>query len=96
MRRLALAVFLSLWPTIAFAQDAGTSADLGLGIAPIISTLLYGLIGLILYVLGYYIFDRAFHLNLRHELVEDQNVALGVMMAGVFIGIATIIAAAIR
>jgi hypothetical protein len=79
---------------VAFAQEGST--ELGLGVAPITSTLLYGLIGVGLYVLGYFVFDRIFRLDLRRELVEDQNIALGVMMAGVFVGIALIISAAIR
>ncbi|PAP79772.1 hypothetical protein B1759_13270 [Rubrivirga sp. SAORIC476] len=43
-------------------------------------------------VLGYVVFDKVAGLNLRHELVEDQNVAVGVMLAGAFIGIGIVIA----
>ena len=73
------------------ADDGGAPYDLAL--APVVSTLLYGLLGIILYGVGYAVFDRLMRLDLRRELVEDQNDALGIMMAGVFIGIGIIIAA---
>ncbi|MEM1125117.1 MAG: DUF350 domain-containing protein [Bacteroidota bacterium] len=77
----------------AWAQDApqGRAADLD----PLVfmSTVAYGLLGIVLCVLGYFAFDKIAGLNLKHELVEDQNVALGIMLAGVFIGIAIVVAA---
>lgn len=80
-------------PQTTLAQGTGSSADL----EPmfIVSTLIYGFIGLGLYVLGYIMFDKLFKLDLRRELVEDQNIAIGIMMAGVFVGIAILIAAVI-
>ncbi|NBC17475.1 MAG: DUF350 domain-containing protein [Bacteroidetes bacterium] len=56
-----------------------------------LSTLVYGLLGIALCVLGYFAFDKIAGLNLQHELVEDQNIALGIMLAGVFVGIAIVI-----
>lgn len=81
-------------PGVAFAQELDPAAEL----APlvILSTLLYGLIGIALCIAGYFAFDRLIGLDLRRELVEDQNEALGLMLAGVFIGIAIVVAAAIR
>ena len=67
-----------------------------LAITEIVSTLVYGLIGIGLCVLGYFAFDRLAGLDLQRELVEDQNTSLGIMLAGVFIGIAIVVAAAIR
>ena len=90
---------LAAWQTI-LAQDAPapahTAAEYGLSTLSIVSTLLYGLIGLVLYVAGYFLFDKLMNLDLRRELVVDQNQAVGVMMAGVFIGIAIIITAAMK
>jgi uncharacterized membrane protein YjfL (UPF0719 family) len=60
---------------------------------PLLSTLVYGLIGILLAVVGYFVFDRLLKLDLRRELVEDQNTALGIMLAGVFIGISIVVAA---
>lgn len=67
----------------------------GLAAGPLIATVVYVAIGLILYLIGYVIFDKVMGLDLRKELVEDQNESIGVMMAGVFIGLSIIIAAAI-
>ncbi len=61
----------------------------------VISTITYGLLGILLFVVGYLAFDRFIQLDLRRELVEDQNTSLGIMMAGVFVSIAIIVASAI-
>jgi uncharacterized membrane protein YjfL (UPF0719 family) len=95
---LVAALAAVLLPTGAvLAQDSVTLVEenYGLALIPLLSTLLYGIMGVLLYVLGYVAFDRLMRLDLRRELVEDQNDALGIMMAGVFIGIAIIIASAI-
>jgi uncharacterized membrane protein YjfL (UPF0719 family) len=77
---------------IAFAQEAPSVAR-DLAILSFISTLVYGLIGIALAVFGYFVFDRLLKLDLRRELVEDQNMALGIMLAGVFIGISIVVGA---
>ena len=46
-------------------------------------------------MLGYFAFDKVAGLDLQRELVEDQNLSLGIMLAGVFIGIAIVVSAAI-
>ena len=95
MKRKLFISFLiaSVLPSgVALAQNApGTSNDLAW--IPLVSTLIYGLIGIVLAVVGYFAFDRLLGLDLRRELVEDQNVALGIMLAGVFIGIAIVVGA---
>ncbi len=87
-------VIASLLPTgIALAQDAPPSARYDLAWQPFVSTILYGLVGILLAVLGYFVFDRILGLDLKRELVEDQNQALGIMLAGVFIGISIVVGA---
>ncbi|MBN1994585.1 MAG: DUF350 domain-containing protein [Anaerolineae bacterium] len=93
-RKLLVSFFIaSILPSgVVLAQSApGSSNDLGW--MPLLSTLIYGLLGIILAVAGYFVFDRLVGLDLKRELVEDQNVALGIMLAGVFIGIAIVVAA---
>ncbi|MFT5127799.1 MAG: putative membrane protein [Rhodothermales bacterium] len=89
------AVLCLLTAPITQAADVSAASE-GLAAAAILSTLVYGLIGLSLFVVGYLLFDKLLKLDLRKELVIDQNSAIGVMMAGVFIGIGIIIAAAMR
>lgn len=79
-----------LTPTAAYAQS-GAGSDLSP--QTIIATILYGLIGVALCIVGYFVFDKLAGLNLKRELVEDQNIAIGIMLAGAFIGIAIVIAA---
>ncbi|HMA24262.1 MAG TPA: DUF350 domain-containing protein [Gemmatimonadaceae bacterium] len=64
--------------------------------ANFISAVVFALLGVALFVIGFLIFDRLTPGNLWKELLEDQNTALGNLMAGVAIAIAIIIAAAIH
>ena len=89
-RLVLLLITLLSTPAVAMAQDAARS---DLSLSALLSTVVYGLIGIILCVAGYFAFDKIAGLSLKHELVEDQNVAIGIMLAGVFIGIALVVAA---
>jgi putative membrane protein len=62
----------------------------------IILTLIYVLIGFGAFGIAFYIIEKAVPFSLRKEIEEDQNIALGVMIGAVFLGIAIIIAAAIH
>jgi len=64
--------------------------------ANFVAALVFALLGVLLFVIGFIIFDRLTPGNLWKELLEDQNTALGNLMAGVAIAIAIIIAAAIH
>lgn len=75
------------------AQDAIAREGTGLSVSVFLSTLLYGAVGVLMCVVGYLVFDKVVGLNIKHELVEDQNVAVGIMLAGAFIGIAIVVAA---
>lgn len=94
MRALRPALFVALATLAAhpaFAQEA--VGDAGLSLSVFLGTLLYGAIGILITLAGYFIFDKVVGLNLQHELVEDQNVAVGIMLAGVFIGLSIVVAA---
>ena len=94
-RKLFISFLLtSLVPAgVALAQDAPRSEANDLSWQPMVATVIYGIIGIALASLGYFVFDRLMKLDLRRELVEDQNTALAIMLAGVFIGISIIVAA---
>lgn len=96
-RRFRLAPLLAvLLAASVSAQEAVNEVAVAeatdLNLAVFLSTLLYGIVGILMCVLGYVAFDKVAGLNLRHELVEDQNVAVGVMLAGAFVGIGIVIA----
>lgn len=58
-------------------------------------TALFGLIGVLLAVLGYKVFDICTPGNLHKEILENKNVAAAIVAAAVILGVCIIIAAAI-
>lgn len=61
----------------------------------IVATLFYALMGMTLMVSSVIIFDKVFKLELHKELVEEHNMAFGVLFAGVAVSMGLIIAASI-
>ena len=61
-----------------------------------VAALVYALLGIVLFVVGFMVFDKLTPGSIWKELLEDQNTALGNLMAGVAIALAIIIAAAIH
>jgi uncharacterized membrane protein YjfL (UPF0719 family) len=57
---------------------------------------IFALLGILLFIIGFLVFDRLTPGSLWKELLEDQNTALGVLMGCVAIAIAIIIAAAVH
>jgi uncharacterized membrane protein YjfL (UPF0719 family) len=62
----------------------------------VVTTLVFTLIGLILFAIAFLIIVKASPFSIRKELEEDQNIALGIVIAAVIIGIALIVSAAIH
>ena len=66
-------------------------------LAPVIvTTALFTAFGLLVFGIAYLIILKATPFSIRKEIEEDQNVALGVVIGAVIIGISLIIAAAIQ
>jgi len=53
-------------------------------------------IGLVVFGVAFWIMTKVAPFSVKKEIEEDQNTALAVIMAGVIIGVALIIAAAIH
>jgi putative membrane protein len=62
----------------------------------VVNSLVFALIGMVVFVLGFYTFDRITPYALWKEIVEEENLALAIVVGSVAIGISTIIAAAIH
>ncbi len=60
----------------------------------LVTTLVFVFIGLIFFTVAYFILSRIF--DIHHEIEEDHNTALGIIIGSIMIGIAIIIAAAIH
>ncbi|HEX8289339.1 MAG TPA: DUF350 domain-containing protein [Pyrinomonadaceae bacterium] len=62
----------------------------------VVTTLIFVFIGLLLFALAFGILGKATPFSIRKEIEEDQNVALGIVIGSIMLGIALIIAAAIN
>jgi uncharacterized membrane protein YjfL (UPF0719 family) len=61
----------------------------------ILDASLFGVAGIALLIVGYYIWELVTPYNLRRELQENKNVAVAVVVAAFIIGMAIVIAAAL-
>ncbi len=59
-------------------------------------SIVYALIGVAIFWLSFLLIDKITPYNLWEEIVEKQNVALGVVVAAMALGICIIVAAAIH
>ncbi len=62
----------------------------------VVSSAVFAAIGLAVFGVAFWIMTKVAPFSMKKEIEEDQNVALGVIVAGVLIGIALIIASAIH
>lgn len=62
----------------------------------LITTLLFVLIGLVVFALAFIIIEKVAPFSVRKELEEDHNTAIAIVIASVILGSALIIAAAIH
>jgi putative membrane protein len=62
----------------------------------ILSTLIYSVLGLIIFLIALYVMSKLSPFSLRKEIEEDQNTALAIIIGSVFISLAIIVQAAIR
>ena len=67
------------------------------GLLPVVvATLVFVVIGLIVFALAFLIIAKATPFSVRKELEEDQNIALAIVIGSVILGSALIIAAAVH
>ena len=69
------------------------STDLSTGL---LAALLYALLGIVIFVVAFVAIEKMTPGTLWKELLEDQNTALAVLLAGLAIAVSIIIAAAIH
>jgi putative membrane protein len=56
---------------------------------------LFGLSGIVLLIIGYYLWELITPYNLRREIHENRNVAAAVVVAAFIVGMAIVIAASL-
>ena len=62
----------------------------------IVSVIIFSAIGMVVFGLALWLFNRLCPFSLRKELEEDQNTAIGIIVGSLIIGMAIIIAAAVH
>lgn len=62
----------------------------------LINALIFVVLGLVIFAISFFILDKFLPYSVHKEIEEDQNVALGIIIGSMLIGIAIIIAAAIH
>lgn len=63
---------------------------------PIVNSIIYSFLGIIILLIGYYIIEKLTPENTWKEVVEKNNVAVAIVLAAFIIGISMIISAAIH
>jgi putative membrane protein len=63
--------------------------------ASLLTSVVYGLVGLILLLIGYYIYELITPWSVKEELISHRNPAVGLVVAAFILGMAIVIAAAI-
>lgn len=64
--------------------------------AALLGSVLYAIIGVLVFWLSFIIIDKITPYDLWREIVEKQNVALGLVVAAMSLGVCLIVAAAIH
>ena len=64
--------------------------------SPVVNSVVFALIGVLIYVIGFVVLDKVTPYHLWREINEKQNVALAILVGSIAIGLALIVAAAIH
>lgn len=64
--------------------------------AILLNSLIYALLGIVIFIVGFIIVDKLTPVDLWKQLVEEKNLALAVVVGAAALGICIIIAAAIH
>lgn len=60
-----------------------------------VASVVYALIGVAIFMVAFILMEKIAPFSLRKELAEDDNVAVGVVLGSIVIGLSIIIASAI-
>jgi hypothetical protein len=98
--------WVGLWGGIAWAWHALAGEAIMPAVEPriippalswpsILTSIVYGLLGLILLLIGYYIYELITPWSVKEELISHRNPAVAMVVAAFILGMAIVIAAAI-
>jgi len=87
-----IAAAAALAPSLAQAQAAGPRMGIGTGL---VLSIVYGIVGILLLMIGYKIFEWITPFSVSDALSRDQNRAVGIVVGAIFIAVGIIVAAAL-
>ena len=67
-----------------------------MNVSALINSIIFSVIGMTVFILGFFFFDRITPYHLWKQIVEEKNVALAVVVGAVSLGLSIIIAAAVH
>ena len=73
----------------------GGGIEMAATVRTLVLSVIYVGLGLIVFMIAFFLMTKIAPFSVRKEIEEDQNTALGIVMGSVIIGVAIIIAAAI-
>lgn len=97
---VSLCVFAIFSTTVWAQDDAGTAAEnismfnWKMMARDIILVAVFSIVGLIILMVGYKVFDMATPYDLNRQIAEENNTAAGIAVAGVLVSLGLIVAAA--
>ena len=99
---VAVMVIMAACVGLAFAQDQPVGQKEGPVeglydsiVKPLFKTVVFGIVGIVILLIGYKVIDMATPFAINKEIAEDDNTAAGVLAAGMLVAIAVILHAAI-
>ncbi len=95
MKRTLATLFVFVTAVIpALAQEAAGRSRPSL-MEGIVSTVVFGVIGIALAIVGFKLFDLSIKANIEKEIFENKNMAAAILAGAVVLGISLIVAAAV-
>jgi uncharacterized membrane protein YjfL (UPF0719 family) len=77
-------------------MTGNTSAQPFMDLAILTNSLIYAILGIVIFVAGFIIVDKLTPYDLWKQLVEEKNLALAIVVGAAALGVCIIIAAAIH
>lgn len=76
--------------------DSAANTTTGLLLRQVTGTLTFVAIGIVTFLIAFYIITKITPFSIRKEIEDDQNTSLAILIGAVLLGLAQIIAAAIH
>lgn len=78
--------------------SSSETALMELGTVPsmIVGSLVFAAVGIVVFAIAFWAITKMAPFSIRKEIEEDQNIALGIVIGAVIIGLSLIISAAIK